>query len=74
MTVRSYAQQKSALTRALKTPDPDERRQKVEQEVARAVMEWNSGEAPYTGGWPDDWHRWDNALLDVRSDLNIWRL
>jgi uncharacterized protein YPO0396 len=71
MSVRSFAQQKSALTRALKTQDPDERQRKVEAEVRRAIAEWNSREAPYADGWPDDWHRWDRALSDVGSWMQI---
>lgn len=58
--------QKAALTRAIKTRDPE----KVAQVVKAAIREWNE-----IGAWPDDWHRWQIALDDVlpwnaRIDIN----
>lgn len=49
--------QKSALTRAINSGDPD----KVEAACRKAVAEWNTW--PY---WPDDWARWQRALDDGR--------
>jgi hypothetical protein len=60
MAVRSYSQQKAALTRAIKKG-----KEAVLTEVKRAVAEWESGEAPYNHGWPDDWSRWQRAVDDV---------
>ncbi len=63
--VRTYAQQKAGLTRAVNSGDA----QKVETEVARAVDEWGSPAwraAHGTNAWPDDWHRWQRALDDSR--------
>lgn len=62
MRVRSYAAQKAALTKAVKTQDAA----KIEAECRRAVAEWESGQPPYTHGWPDDWSRWQRALDDIR--------
>ena len=61
MTARTYAQQKAALTRALRT-GPDA----VLAECRRARAEWD---ASY---WPDDWARWQRALWDSgwRFDLD----
>ena len=61
MRVRSWSACKAGLTRAIKA-GPDA----VMAECARAVEEWSSGQAPYTHGWPDDWHRWQRALDDSR--------
>lgn len=61
MSVRSWSAQKAGLTRAIKSGDPD----KVKAECVRAVAEWDSRQAPYTYGWPDDWARWQRALDDV---------
>jgi hypothetical protein len=57
-----HPQQKSALTRALKTKDPA----KVRAVCAKAVREWET-----IGAWPDDWSRWQRALSDmmVREQL-----
>jgi hypothetical protein len=57
MSVRSFSQQKAALTRAVKTGDLE----KVKAETIRTVGEWESPE----GYWPDDWTRWNRALSDV---------
>ena len=53
----NYAAQKSALTRAVNTGDPE----RVEDACRKVVAEWN------TPGnyWPDDWARWQRALDDV---------
>ncbi len=59
--VRSYAQQKAALTRAIKTGDQS----KVRAECKRARDEWDSRQPPFKYGWPDDWARWQRALDDV---------
>jgi len=67
--VRTFAQQKAALTRALRAPE-DKRRARVIRETVRVIEEWNSpawgaryGVRP--GAWPDDWARWERALWDV---------
>lgn len=54
MNVRTYGQQKAALTRALKSGDPG----KVVRECKRVKIEWGNA-------WPDDWSRWERALWDV---------
>ena len=59
--MRSYSQQKAALTRATKKGP-----EAVEDECRRAVAEWDSRQAPFTHGWPDDWARWQRALDDTR--------
>ncbi len=59
---RTYAQQKAALTRALKAPEYA-RRERVVRETIRVIEEWNSPE--WGGAWPDDWSRWERALTDV---------
>ena len=51
-----FPKQKAALTRAIKTGDPE----KVAQVCRAAVIEWNA-----IGAWPDDWARWQRALDDV---------
>lgn len=53
---RVLPKQKAALTRALKTGDPD----KVVATCRAAVVEWNE-----IGAWPDNWARWQRALDDV---------
>ena len=58
MAIRTYAQQKSALTRALNKPDERARRNAVIAEVRRVKAEWGNA-------WPDDWSRWQRALDDV---------
>lgn len=57
---RTHKIHKGRLTRALKTGD----RAKVEAAVLLAVAEWDE-----IGAWPDDWHRWQRALDDVRSSI-----
>lgn len=48
--------QKAALTRAVKTGDPE----RIAKVCKAAVAEWNA-----IGAWPDDWHRWQVALNDA---------
>ena len=54
---QQYRNQKSALTRAVNSGDP----QKVRGACMRALAEW----ARWPHGWPDDWHRWNIALEDA---------
>lgn len=61
MPTRKYAQQKAALTRALKTGDTT----RVVEECRRVKTEWEET------GWPDDWSRWQRALDDVGAFENI---
>lgn len=55
ITQAEYRRQKSALTRAVNSGDRDA----IIRTVKRTVAEWD-GKA-----WPDDWSRWDRALLDA---------
>lgn len=55
---KKYRQQKSALTRAVNSKNPD----KVIKACTAAVREWNQPDWP---GWPDDWSRWQRALDDA---------
>lgn len=59
--MRSYSQQKAALTRAMKSKNYA----KVVAECERVITEWEN--LPY--GWPDDWHRWNIALEDAYSHV-----
>lgn len=52
---RVFPKQKAALTRAIKTGDPE----KIAITCKAAVTEWNE-----IGAWPDAWSRWQNALDD----------
>ncbi len=54
---RIHPIQKAALTRAVKSGDP----QRVLAACQKAVSQWNT-----IGAWPDDWHRWNIALSDAR--------
>lgn len=54
---KQYRNQKSALTRAINSGDPE----KVIAATRKAVAEW----AGWKYGWPDDWHRWNIALSDA---------
>jgi hypothetical protein len=61
-----HPKQKAALTRAVKTGDPE----KVAAVTKAAIKVWNE-----IGAWPDDWARWQRALDDVlpwnqRVDIN----
>ena len=49
--------QKSALTRAINSGDPE----RVLKVCRDAVQAWES-----IGFWPDDWARWQRALDDSR--------
>jgi hypothetical protein len=53
---RVHPKQKGALTRAVKTKDPE----KIAAVVKAAVAEWDE-----IGAWPDDWNRWQIALNDA---------
>lgn len=66
MKVRTFAQQKAGLTRAVRSGTPS----KVVDQCTRTVREWNSPEwaAAHNvrqGAWPDAWHRWNIALRDA---------
>jgi hypothetical protein len=50
---RVHPRQKAALTRAIKTHDAET----IARVCKTAIVEWNA-----IGAWPDDWHRWQNAL------------
>lgn len=52
---RVHPKQKAALTRAIKTGDPEV----IARVCKAAVIEWNA-----IGAWPDDWARWQVALND----------
>jgi len=54
-----FARQKGALTRAIKSKDPE----RVLLACRAVVRAW--GEPPFDGAWPDDWARWQRALDDV---------
>lgn len=56
LTNKVYAQQKAALTRAVKTKN----KEKVLAVCMAAVAVWNEP----GNYWPDDWHRWQRALDD----------
>lgn len=53
---REFPKQKAALTRAVKSGDPE----KVAEVCKKAVAVWDE-----TGAWPDDWSRFQRALDDV---------
>jgi hypothetical protein len=53
----NYSAQRSALTRAVNSGDPDQ----VLEACRRAVAQW---EAP-DGYWPDQWSDWQRALDDA---------
>jgi len=61
----TYAQQKAALTRAVKTKDPE----KVKAACKAAIAAWNK-----QGYWPDDWSRWQRAINDVYPVFEAPRL
>lgn len=54
-----FARQKAALTRAVKSKDPE----RVILACRDAVRAWAA--PPFNGAWPDDWSRWQRALDDV---------
>jgi hypothetical protein len=51
-----FARQKSALTRAIRSKDPE----RVLLACRDVVRAWS--EPPFDGAWPDDWARWQRAL------------
>lgn len=53
-------QQKAALTRAIKSGNPE----KLVDACKKAIAQWN-----LDGYWPDDWSAWDRALTDARFKL-----
>jgi hypothetical protein len=53
---RTMPRHKAALTRAVKTRDPET----VAAACKKAIAEWNE-----IGAWPDDWSAWQRALDDV---------
>lgn len=53
---RTMPKHKAALTRAVKTKDPE----KVAAACKAAIVEWNE-----IGAWPDNWSAWQRALDDV---------
>ena len=53
--------QKAALTRAIKTVEPEQRQWNVLKACLKAVTEWNMP-GSY---WPDDWSTWQRALDDA---------
>ncbi len=59
--MRTYAQQKAGLTRAMNSKNFA----KLVAECKRVIVEWE--DLPY--GWPDDWHRWNIALADGYSHV-----
>ena len=54
---REFTQQKSALTRAINSKDPE----KVILACSNAVKAWNKPGR----SWPDEWSRWQRALDDI---------
>ncbi len=62
---RRFPVQKAALTRAVKSGDPE----KVKESCRKTVLEWDE-----IGAWPDDWSHWQRALDDAlgwRSTLRL---
>lgn len=57
--MRTYSQQKGALTRAeRKGPEA------VIAEVERTIVEWDE-----VGPWPDNWSRWARAKQDAEFEI-----
>lgn len=76
-TVRTFGQQKAALTRAERTGEPrsTERYEAVLKACRRTVAEWDSPEWAAAhrvrqGAWPDDWARWQRALGDAHPSVS----
>lgn len=66
---QKFSQQKAALTRAVKSGDPE----KVKAACKKAVGEWEN-HPDFAPGWPDDWNRWQRALDDAlgwRSSVRL---
>lgn len=57
---RTMPKHKSALTRAVKSGDPE----KVVAACRAAVAEWNA-----IGAWPDRWSTWNIAYGDAMSEM-----
>lgn len=53
---RTFPKHKAALTRAVKTNDPE----KVAAACVAAMNEWDE-----IGAWPDHWSNWQRALSDA---------
>lgn len=53
---RQWTNQKTALTKAIRSGDPA----KVIATTRKTVAEWEE-----IGMWPDSWHRWNIALSDA---------
>ncbi len=53
---REHPKQKAALTRAIKTGDPE----RIAATIKTTVAQWD-----VVGAWPDDWSRWQRALDDA---------
>lgn len=58
----TYSAQKAALTRAVKSGDPN----KVIAACTAAKAQWDR-----TGMWPDEWTRWQRALDDI-TPIGQW--
>jgi len=54
-----FTRQKAALTRAIRSDDPE----RVLLACRDVVRAWS--EPPFDGAWPDDWARWQRALDDA---------
>ena len=72
--VRTFAQQKAGLTRAVNEANRTGDGLPLERECYRTVAEWESAEwaaahGVRQGAWPDDWARWQRAL----GDFYGWR-
>lgn len=53
---REHPKQKAALTRAVKSGNPE----KVARTIKQTIAAWNE-----IGAWPDDWSHWQRALDDM---------
>lgn len=53
----TFRKQRTALTRAVNSGDPE----KIRATVIKTVREWNAGGY----AWPDAWARWQVALNDT---------
>ena len=57
---KQHRNQKSALTRAINHWKRTGDNSKIADACYDALREWK-----VWGAWPDDWHRWNIALLDA---------
>jgi len=65
--MRTFAQQKAGLTRAVTAAKRNANPAFIEAEVRKTVAEWNAAERETPRRpWPDDWNRWQRALDDSR--------